>query len=147
MNPLDKAMGTYIEALRDSKRPPLERVLNLIEHAFETFQVKVTKVTDGSDGSGTWMWQDMGVPSDIPKFYVLTTSNSPGVVGYPMMTVRQAYSIKLDTWITMSALLPGPDNEGISRSLALLIAEHACAFAGVRFGAATAAANGKKDVN
>lgn len=141
MNPLDKAVGNYLELVRDSRRPPLELVLQVIEEAFGSFQILARKVLDGSDGSNTWMWEEMGLEDTLPKYYVLTTSTAPGLEGYPLLTIRQAYSLKLDTWITVSSIVPGPDADGIAHSMSLLIAQHACAFAGVKLGTSTVAVN------
>jgi hypothetical protein len=49
-----------------------------------------------------------------------------------MLTIRQAYSVRLDAWITSSSLVIGPTENDISRSLALSIANQAGSFAGFR---------------
>lgn len=138
MNPLNK-FGNYIETLRDSRRPTLQDVVRVVEEAFEGFQINARKVMGGENG--IWMWEEIGFDESMPKFYTVSQSVADGMVGYPLLTIRQAYSLKLDTWVTMSSIVPGPDAEGIAHSMSLLIAQHACAFAGVKYGSSTAMAN------
>ena len=140
-NPFDAIVGDFIEKTRDAQRPPIELVLEVMESAFDDMEIAVRKDHDGPD---MWMWADLVMAeTGMPKFYILSRSNMPGTEGYPMITIRQAYSVRLDTWIVMSALVVGPDENGISHSLAVTLANHAGAFAVVRFAAgAMAAAHG-----
>ncbi len=137
----DDTMAATLEALRDSRRPPFELVLEVIESCFADMKISVEKIADGPD---TWIWSDTIMQHiGMPKYYVLTRSLSDGIVGYPLLTIRQAYSTRLDTWVTMSSLIVGPGEDGIVHTTSLLLAQHTAAVAGVRFAAkASAEANG-----
>lgn len=135
----DGLVGRLFNEARDSRRPSLEAVLEVIEAAFGKMQIAVRREVEGPP---TWIWQDEEMErTGFPKFYVLTTSQSAGIEGYPVFTIRQAYSVRFDTWITFSSLVLGPDTEAITRAIALAMAHHAGAFAGVKYTAATIAAN------
>lgn len=139
MKYLDDLVEQKIEAIRDARRPPFELALEVIRAAFDEMRINVTQVHDGPE---IWMWEDeMMLASGLPKFYILSRSTQDGMDGYPLLTVRQAYSVKLDTWISMSSLIVGPDEVGISHAIALTIANHAGAFAGVRYASAASAAH------
>ena len=140
MSEFDDLVGKTIEALRDVRRPTFEAVLALMEEAFEKMEIPVRKVESGPD---VWMWEDTAMAdSGLPKYYVLSKSLQEGIEGYPLFTVRQAYSLKLDTWLSMSTLVVGPDDTQISHSLALAVSHHLGAFAGVRYTAASVTAYG-----
>lgn len=140
MGSADDTLGAMIEGLRDSRRPEMDLVVDVLQEAFASQGILAKEVLDGTDG--TWMWEDTSMMESIPRFYILSRSNAKGMEGYPLFTVRQAYSVKMDTWLVMSSIVPGPDRSGISRSLSLLIAQHAGAWAGVRFTVAASTLNG-----
>lgn len=91
-------------------------------------------------GTAPWVWEDTEMREmGLPRYYVL--SESVEYSGYPLLTIRQAYSTKFDSWVTMSVLILGPDEEDIMRSVSLAITNHMGAYAGVKFTTATIAAN------
>jgi hypothetical protein len=137
----DETLGAALEALRDSRRPPFELVREVVESCFGDMRISVEKITDGPE---SWIWSDTLMNQiGMPRYYILTRSLSEGLEGYPLLTVRQAYSTRLDTWITMSSLIVGPGEDGIVHTTSLLLAQHTAAVAGVRFAAkASADANG-----
>jgi hypothetical protein len=109
----------------------MEDVLGVIEQAFSAMSISVESVLKGPP---TWVWEDLEMRAiGFPKFYILGESTE--YPGYPLLTIRQAYSSRFDTWITMSGLVVGPDASGITRSVAMAMAHHSGAFAGVRWAA------------
>lgn len=129
-------VGRLLNDARDARRPSMEDVLAVIEQAFAAMGISVESV---SKGPSTWVWEDMEMRATFPKFYSLGESEQ--YPGYPFFTIRQAYSSRFDTWITMGGLVVGPDSSGITRSIAMAMAHHAGAFAGVRWTARTIADN------
>jgi hypothetical protein len=124
-------VGRLIEEARDSRRPSMDDVLAVIDAAFSSMSISVEPA---SSGPPTWVWRDLEMESmGFPRSYVL--SESLEYPGYPLFTIRQAYSVKFDTWISMSGLVIGPEASGITRSICLAMVNHAGAFAGVRFAA------------
>ena len=128
---LKRRIGDEVEDARDRNRPTMETVLHVCKLAFEddpTYKTMLEFV-----GPDTWMWEDLTMQvRGLPKFYVLTRSTEPDTLGHPLLSIRQAYSIRLDTWVTTSQLLMGPDVQAVARSLALAIANQTGAFAGFR---------------
>lgn len=136
----DESIGQLLELLRDTRRPTFELVLETIADALET----VGHVDPVLDGPDAWSWIDRSMEElGMPKYFVLTQSLMEGVEGYPLLTIRQGYGLRLDTWITMSSLIVGPDRDGIMRSISMLIAHHMGAVAGIKYGtSASASAHG-----
>lgn len=136
--PDDTAARMFSE-IRDSRRPSIKDVLAIISSAFGRMKIPVSQIVDGPD---SWVWEDTeSVEIGFPRYYVLSLSNSEGVEGYPLFTVRQAYSVRFDTWVTVSSLIIGPDSVAIAHSLSLTLAHHAGAFAGMKHVVSTIAAN------
>lgn len=131
-------IGKMIDEIRDSRRPSMQLVRETVENAFEGLRTSIKKLSD--DGT-TVVWQDLGSPDTLPKYYILTESTQDDTRGFPLMTVRQAFSFRLDCWLSLSSLIVGQDRDGIAHSIAFLFAQHLCAFGGVRLGAATVIAN------
>lgn len=143
MNDPTDAIGEYIRLLRDQQRPRLEDVVETVTIAFANIYGPGTEaprmVTEGEGGS--WMWEDLSIPS-FPKYFIISSATADGIEGYPLFTVRQAFSVKLDTWVTLSAIVPGVGNAGIARTMALLVAQHAAAFAAVKLSTEAVADSG-----
>lgn len=130
-------VGKLLSDARDSRRPSMEDVLGVIEQAFESMSISVESLVQGPP---TWVWEDVEMKAmGFPKFFILGESSE--LPGYPLFTIRQAYSTRFDTWITMSGLVVGPDASAITRSIAMAMAHHSGAFAGVRWAARAISAN------
>lgn len=133
----ENLMGRLLSDARDSRRPSMEDVLAVIEQAFDSMSISVESLAKGPPA---WIWEDLEMKAlGFPKFFILGESSE--LPGYPLFTIRQAYSTRFDTWITMSGLVVGPDASGITRSIAMSMAHHSGAFAGVRWTAAAITAN------
>lgn len=118
--------------MRDERRPEIADVVRVFDAIFERFR-------DESDfrqvdrGPQTWTWVDATAAHlGYEKWFVLTSSAMPGVEGYPLLTVRQSVAPRLDAWVTVSSLVMGPSDREIESSLAMAIANHMGAFAGLR---------------
>jgi len=137
-NPLNDTIATMVERMRDAGRPDIDDVIYVLKEAFPSQYIELQHT-----GPDTWIWSDISLAkAGIPKFYILSKSTQEGSDGYPLLTIRQAYSVRLDTWVTMSCLVVGPDTSEIARSVSLLMANHMCAFAGVRQSTAAITAAG-----
>lgn len=139
MNISDELAELLIIESRNSRRPSMEEVLNVVDTAFKQMNISVNRITSGPP---SWIWEDAEMTEiGIPRYYILSESNSAGMEGYPLFTIRQAYSVKLDNWLSMSSLVIGPTPEEIGRSIALAIVHHVGAFAGVKYTASAVAEN------
>lgn len=128
---MDNSGDVYIDRIRDMGRPDFNAVRDVMQGAFERLDMGVVMTSSGPD---TCVWEDtFGAEQGMHKFYVLSKSTQPGTEGYPLLTIRQAYSTKLDAWITFSSLIVGPDEIGINHTLSLVVAMHAGAYAGVKY--------------
>jgi len=124
---------------RDARRPSMDDVLSVIEAAFGQMNISVSQVTKGPP---SWVWQDDEMAQiGFPRYYVLSESNSPGLEGFPLFTIRQAFSVRFDTWVSMSSIVLGPDVSAITRSIALAMAHHSGAFAGIKYTSSTITRN------
>lgn len=135
--------GTDIDAVfneaRDSRRPAMQVVVTTLRKSFHEMAISVQELASGPK---TWVWEDTEMSViGFPRFFVLTESNSEGIDGYPLFTVRQAYSVRFDSWISMSSLVLGPDSNAVANSIALIMANQAGAFAGVKYTNGVVAAN------
>lgn len=127
--------------LRDKNRPKLETVYEALAARFASMAptIKITLVETTGD---SWIWRDEKLHENgLDKFYVLSQATAPGVEGYPLLTIRQAYSTRLDTWVTTSGIIPGPDRESVDSSVLMAIANHETTFAGFRYGVNAILAN------
>ncbi len=132
----DIMLSNLLSETRDIRRPTMEQVLEVIDSAFGSLGLNIGQVTAGPP---SWVWEDRDMVDSFPKFYVLTESLE--YPSYPLFTIRQAYSVRFDTWVSMSGLVIGPDASGITRSIAMSMAHHAGAFAGIKFVAGTITRN------
>ncbi len=137
---MESGVQKTLAEVRDERRPKFEDVLAIMEMAFEDMGVLAECTTAGPD---MWIWDDLVMRAQgIPKQYILSRSLQEDILGYPIITIRQAYSLVLDTWLSLSSVVVGPAFDGISRSLAVILTNHAGAFAGVKYTSAAAASNG-----
>ncbi len=131
-NPLQEELLAHVRAIRDEKRPTMELVVDVIDRLFDKFaeEVEYKRV---SRGPVTWSWVDVtNSAAGYEKWYVLTGSTMDGTEGYPLLTVRQSMAPRLDSWLSVSQLIVGPDERDIETSLAMAIANHNGAFEGLR---------------
>lgn len=99
-----------------------------IELAVETIGRALSNLPGGGStpqlqGPELWTWVDR-------HGKVFAVGMSPEHDGHPMMTIRQAISLDLDSWLVTSSLLLGKDANSILNSATLLIVNHAGAYAG-----------------
>lgn len=132
----DREMLEEILRARAERRPTLEDVVRVVDSAFkglrESGELDVVPVLQGPD---VWTWSDQTVSSQgggVERVYCLTRSHAPGAEGYPLMTVRQVVAPNFDSSLSLSTLVFGPDDDAIAHSMAVLITNHAAAFAGLR---------------
>lgn len=125
---------------RDARRPSLEDVVSVMDQAFSSMSISVRRLTAGPP---TWIWEDLEMAkAGFSRYYIISTSNTEGLEGFPIFTVRQSYSRRFDTWTTLSALVLGTDAGSIARSISLTITHHAGGFSGIKHTAATIVENG-----
>lgn len=130
MDELSKLLKLTVDA-RDSRRPTMEMVVDVLKMAFGQIDSFINLI---SDGPATWVWEDTAATeTGFPRFYILSQSTSEGTEGYPLFTIRQGYSVVLDSWVTFSTLVIGPDPETISHTIAMTISQHAGSFAGSKY--------------
>lgn len=109
----------------------MEAVVTVLQDAFDVPGSNIELIQQGPE---SWIWADTSLGGKgLPKFYVLSRSLGEGIEGYPVLTIRQAYSIRLDAWISVSVIVAGPDTKNIARSLAIALANHQGALAGFKF--------------
>ena len=97
---------SYPDFVRE-RRPTISEVVFVLEDAFSGMGLKVRPVVSGPL---SWIWEDDEMRAlGSPKFFILSQSAETGLEGYPTFTVRQAYSVNMDTWVTTSGLVLGPD--------------------------------------
>lgn len=136
---LEDAARRMLSEARDVRRPTMQAVLAALEPAFEQMNVSIVRTVDGPP---TWIWEDREMSEiGLARYYVLSEATSEGIEGFPLFTIRQAYSLCFDMWISMSSLVIGPDPEDIARSISLAMSQHMGAFAGTRHVASTISAN------
>lgn len=139
METSDDELGRLFEEIRDARRPKLEDVLEVVGPAFAQLSINVVPVTSGPT---SWIWEDMEMRElGMPRFYIISTTPTAGLEGYPILTIRQAYSLRFDTWITTTNLVIGPGPEEITRSVVMSMANHSGAFAGVKYTSGVIASN------
>lgn len=127
-----KEMEQYVRDERDSRRPSIDLVVQVFDSIFERFKDEAP-IVPVMRGPETWTWLDTtGNHLGFEKWYVLTTSLMAGTEGYPMVTIRQSIAPRLDSWMTFSQLVVGPDARAIEGSLATAITNHLGAFEGIR---------------
>ena len=142
LNATIEALHGLLRKTRDSERPTMEDVARVIDDALveRTPEGMVRRDMTGPD---TWIWIDESQAAyGIPKHFVLSRSPSDGIEGYPLLTIRQAYSLPLDIWVTVCGLIGGNDEDQIGRSVSILFANHLGAASGLRYSAAAIVANG-----
>lgn len=119
----------YVRQTRDEKRPPMDLVVEVFDRIFE----EATGIVQHERGPVTWTWKDeQGSQYGFEKWYVLTQSAMAGCEGYPIVTIRQSIAPRLDSWLTFSQLVIGPDAREIESSLAMALGNHLGGFEGVR---------------
>lgn len=131
-NTLIEQLLAHVCEVRDEKRPTMELVIGTIDRIFEKFADEVT-VNSVARGPVTWSWSyQTNSGLGYEKWYVLTSSTMDGTEGYPLLTIRQSVAPRLDSWLSVSQLIVGPDIRDIETSLAMAIANHNGAFEGLR---------------
>lgn len=134
--------GDGLDATVSALRPSMDDVRGVLEETFASMEAGVRVLTCGPP---SWVWEDSEmVALGLPKYYVLTESTS--TPGHPLFTIRQSYSPRFDSWVTMSGLVLGRDTMGIARSISLVMAHHSGAFAGVKFTVDTISANANEPI-
>lgn len=83
-------------------------------------------------GPHHWTWRDPGLSGGLEKVYSLTGSSIEGLEGYPLLTIRQTVSSRLDSYVTFSILVAGPGPEEIERCLTTSVVNHLGAYSGLR---------------
>jgi hypothetical protein len=129
-----EAAKAQVEQLRDAGRPDLATVAACLDRAIaemgavfgpEVFQ----RIAAGPD---YWEWRDSSLGEHAVRHYSLSRSVAQDVEGYPLITIRQLYSSRLDTWVTLSGLVQGPEPEVIFLVLSILVSAHQGAMAGFK---------------
>lgn len=127
-----KEIEQYVRDERDSRRPDIELVVQTLDEIFERFKDD-TPIVPVLRGPNMWSWLDtMGNELGFEKWYVLSRSLMAGAEGYPVLTIRQSIAPRLDSWLSFSQLVIGPDARAIEGSLATAITNHLGAFNGIR---------------
>lgn len=144
LSQLSRTMAEVVTRARDERRPRLEDVARVVDHAFtrltEQGEMDIRQVRQGPDG---YEWHDVSLASmGFEKAYVLTGSTLEGAEGYPLMTIRQVVAPHFDAQLTFSSLIFGPSDDEIARAVAMLITNHAAAFQGLRETITTIASEG-----
>jgi hypothetical protein len=122
----------------------METVVEVVGTAFAQMGISIRPIAVGPP---SWIWEDDEMTSaGLPRFFILTGATAGGIEGYPVFTIRQAYSVRFDTWITVGGVVLGPDEGQVMKSIALFLVQHAGAFAGMRYTVATVAANNSSNV-
>ena len=127
-----RQLENYVQRERDTRRPDMETVVRVFDEIFGRFRdaQPIVPVLRGPD---TWSWLDTsGASLGFEKWYVVSRSAMAGAEGYPMVTVRQSIAPRLDSWLTFSQLIIGPDERAIEGSLATAIENHMGGFDGIR---------------
>jgi hypothetical protein len=141
-DPLDAVVDAKIRAIRDSRRPPIEAVVTVMERIFAEMAEDVS-ITQVQAGPTTWIWRDDTMRERrLEKFYILTGSAELDTLGYPLLTIRQVYSPQMDSWITASSLIVGNNETEIMQGISLMVANHLGAFSGFRYANNAAVAAG-----
>lgn len=127
-----KEIEESVRKERDLRRPDIELVVKVFDEIFDRFKDE-NPVTAVLRGPETWSWLDTtGIHLGFEKWYVLSISTLEGAEGYPLVTVRQSIAPRLDSWLTFSQLVIGPDERAIEGSLATAISNHLGGFEGLR---------------
>lgn len=134
MGRMSRLMTEVVERSRAERRPRMEDVARVVDDAFRKLTAEgdmdIVLERSGPDG---YEWRDRSLTSiGFEKVYVLTGSALAGAEGYPLMTIRQVVAPPLDAQLTFSTLVFGPSDVEIARSVAMLIANHAAAFQGLK---------------
>ncbi len=124
----------YIKRNRDASRPSMGTVVAVMDGLFADAGAVDLRIVPRLRGPGTWTWEDMTMHDQgAEKVFVLSESVMPGTEGHPLLTIRQGIAMRLDSYITSSALIIGPGPDEIARSISFAVANHAGAYAGMRF--------------
>ena len=138
----DQIVENKIKELRDGGRPEMQEVVDVLDRVFRDLAPDVNIVRVQS-GPVTWMWHDLSSGENkVEKYYILSGSAEEETLGYPMLTIRQAYSRYMDSWITASSLITGRSDQEIMQGISLMVATHMGSFHGYRYSMNSALAAG-----
>lgn len=139
---VDRILDAKIRELRDEGRPTMEAVVAVLERVFRDI-VDDARIVCLQAGPTTWVRQDETMTERrLAKYYILTGSAEPETLGYPLLTIRQAYSQLMDSWITASSLITGSTEAEIMIGVSLMVANHLGCFSGFRYSMNAAIAAG-----
>lgn len=117
-----------IEELRDENRIEIEQMAEIVNEALNYDSVvAIRKIYSGPD---VWIWNEFDEENELICTYTL--SRSLKFNGYPLLTMRESVSDKIDSAVTTTSLLIGNEINGVSMRLTILIANHRGAVAGLR---------------
>lgn len=157
-----------VRKIRDEQRPKMEDVISTIDRLLEEMgssTIGVVNFVKVLRGPETWTWMDASSAElGFERWFVVTGSTMEGTEGYPLFTIRSCMSPRLDSWVSVSQLVVGPDIKGIETSVTMAMINHQGAFEGLKqsitdllkimTGSATPmlptetlASSGKKDLN
>ncbi len=129
------ALADETRRTRDSKRPTMKMVADVMQRAFANISVDVLDLRQSETGPRRWSWLDAtGHEIGYAKWFILTESDMDDALGFPLLTIRQSLAPLLDCWVSFSQLITGLEEGEIAASLALVMANHTCAIDGTRMG-------------
>ncbi len=123
----------YIKMQRDAQRPDIKDVVRVINGLFVDLRQDGVIYRQDLVGPEVWTWVDTDLEKrGLSKVYSIGKSALAGAEGYPLITITQSVAPRLDSNVTISALVVGNNDREISRSLAIAVANHSGAYAGIR---------------
>lgn len=113
-------------AFRDSKRPTMEFAVDAVTALFaESPELGISPTRRGPD---SWTWTEA---DDRGYTRTYTLAPSAEIDGYPLFTIRQVISARLDSSLATSCVLMGQTIQEIRLRMAVLISNHTGAYAGM----------------
>ncbi len=133
-NPMQDSLLETVRQIRDEKRPRMEDVVSVIDELMERFtSAGFSDYRKSARGPETWSWVDMTNSGlGYEKWYVLSHSTMEGTEGYPLLTIRSSVAPRLDSHLSVSGLIVGPDRRDIETAIAMAITNQRGAFEGLK---------------
>ncbi len=131
---MQKQLLDHVRQIRDEQRPKMEDVVSVLEKLIATVgQSGGTNFQQVLSGPETWSWVDLSnADLGYERWYVLTGSAMEGAEGYPLFTIRSSVAPRLDSCISVSQLVVGPEARSIETSITMAIINHQAAFEGLK---------------
>ena len=127
-------LTAMIENERNIRRPEMGDVIRIFQRTVDAISatdpdINIVLASSGPEGH---VWSDLQMAAaGFVKTYTISGSKIAGAEGYPLLTIHSALSEEMDSHLTTSTLIMGPDETSISGALGFAIKTHTAAREGI----------------